>query len=138
MIDMEKLLTVYLKAETGQKVVAETPEKTTTAWIRLVLLDVADRTLPSDHLLNYFFQLDCYASGNGPGVPNSTFSYQQEAGSIARAARAALLAMPSESFTDAVITNVLVRGPRRMPDTEFETTRQRYILEAEVFAHVSS
>lgn len=128
MIDIEALLTTYLKTETGERIVGETPSSTGSPWVRLVLLDTDDRTRPTDHLLRYFVQLDCYASVNGPAG-------QGEAQAIASNVRAMLLAMPTEEFTDAVVTSVEIRGPRRLSDIDFNPARQRYILEAEICVH---
>lgn len=128
MIDVEALLTTYLKGETGERIVGETPSNTGTPWVRVWLQDVLDRTEPTDHLLMYPVQLDCYAGTPGPAG-------QGEAFEIASTIRDFLLAMRHEDFTDAVVTNVRVRGPRRFPDTDFNPARQRYILDAELYVH---
>ena len=128
MIDVEKLLTTYLKAETGERVVGEIPSSTGTPWILIRQFDADDRTRPTDRLNCHFLQLDCYASVNGP-------EGQGEAASLAFEVRKALHDMPVTDFTGAVVTSVVVRGPRRITDTGFSPARQRYILEAEIYVH---
>lgn len=128
MIDIEALLTTYLKAETGERIVGETPAAIDEPWVKLTLLDVLDRTRPTDHLLRYPVQLDCYAGTPGP-------TGQGEAFDIASAIRGFLLDMKGETFSDCVVTNVEVRGPRRIVDTALTPPRQRYILEAEIDVH---
>ena len=128
MIDVEKLLTTYLKAETGERVVGEIPSSTGTPWVLVRQFDADDRTRPTDRLNCHFIQLDCYASVDGPGG-------QGEASALGIEVRDLLLAMPTEDFTGAVVTSVVVRGPRRIPDTGFSPARQRYILEAEIYVH---
>lgn len=128
MIDVEKLLAAYLKTETGERVVGEIPASTGTPWVLVRQLDVDDRTRPTDRLNRHFVQIDCYASVDGPAG-------QGEAQAIAATVREFLLVMPSEEFTDAVVTSVEVRGPRRIPDTGFSPARQRYILEADIYVH---
>jgi len=127
-IDIEALLTSYLQNETGERIVGEIPSDTSEPWVKVALLDGRDQTRPTDYLNNFLVQLDCYAGENGP-------TGQGEAQSIASAVRGFLLAMPSEDFLDAVVTNVVVRGPRRIPDTEFKPARQRFILECEIDVH---
>lgn len=129
MINIEALLTTYLKAETGERIVGETPSTTSEPWVKITLLDVSDRTRPTDRLNRHFVQLDCYAGVTGP-------SGQGEAQGIASAVRGFLLDMVTEEFTGAVVTNVEVRGPRRLPDVDAgKPARQRYILEAEIDVH---
>lgn len=128
MIDIEALLTTYLKTETGEKVTGETPASTSEPWVKVILLDAYDRTRPVDRLNRFVVQLDCYAGTNGPAG-------QGEAQEIASTVRAFLLAMPGEDFTGATVTNVNVRGPRRIPDVEFKPARQRYIVEADIDVH---
>jgi hypothetical protein len=127
-IDIEALLTTYLKAETGERIVGETPTSTGSPWVKITLIDTDDRTQPTDHLLRYFVQLDCYAGSNGPAG-------QGEAQGIASTVRGMVLGMRTEEFAGAVVTNVTVRGPRRLPDPDFNPARQRYILEAEIYVH---
>lgn len=128
MIDVEKLLATYLKAETGERVVGEIPSSTGAPWILIRQFDADDRTRPTDRLNCHFLQLDCYPSENGPAG-------QGEASALGIEVRDLLLAMPTENFTGAVVTSVVVRGPRRIPDTGFSPARQRYILEAEIYVH---
>lgn len=129
MIDIEALLTAYLKSQTGERIVGETPDTTSKAWVKVALLDTYDRTRPADHLNRFFVQLDCYAGTPGPAG-------QGEAQSIAAKVRGLLLAMPGKQFTGAVVTNVEVRGPRRIPDVDAgKPARQRYILEVDIDVH---
>ena len=128
MIDVEKLLTTYLKAETGERVVGEIPASTGSPWVLVRQIDADDRTKPTDRLNCHFVQLDCYASVDGPAG-------QGEAFALAGEVRDLLFSMTVESFTGAVVTRVDVRGPRRISDVGFSPARQRYILEADIYVH---
>lgn len=127
--DIEKLVTNHLKAEVTTRVFGETPSNQETPWVKVTQLD--PRTIGSeqaDYFHAFYMQLDCYAGGNGA-------QYQGEASLLARQARAALVAMPEETFTDAVVTAVTFGSCPRIPDTEFDPARQRYILDVYVYAH---
>ena len=83
MIDIEKVLTAYLKTETGERIVGETPTSTGSPWVKVTLLDTDDRSRPTDRLLRHFVQFDCYAGSDGP-------SGQGEAQALCDQVRAAL------------------------------------------------
>lgn len=130
MIDIEALLTSHLKAKVTGRVYGETPDSTAAAWVKVALLDTDDRTQPTDHLLRHFIQIDCY----GPKVERGPEA-QGPAFTLASQVRTAIRELPTTDFTGAVVTSVVIRGPRRLPDLDFNPARQRYILEAEVCVH---
>jgi len=127
-IDIEKVLTAYLKTETGERIVGETPTSTGSPWVKVTLLDTDDRSRPTDRLLRHFVQFDCYAGSDGP-------SGQGEAQALCDQVRAALRQLSVVDLPEGVVTSVEIRGPRRIPDLDFESARQRYILEVELCVH---
>lgn len=127
--DIEAIVTAHLKAELVETVTGTTPRDTRQAWVKVTQIDVRNVSAPkSDHFNSFHIQLDCYASDNGP-------QYQGEAGDLFRSARAAMLALPDETLTGAVVTAVTFGSSPRIPDTSFEPPRQRYVLDTYVYAH---
>lgn len=129
MIDAELVTVTYLDGILDAAVVPETPDDTSEPWVKVIQIDSAQISgMDADTFNVYFLQLDCYPSGDG-------VEHQEEASDLARETRAALVAMPDATHTDAVVTAVRFGGSRRMPDEEFEPPRQRYIISANVYAH---
>lgn len=129
MIGAEKLVTDYLTGELGVRVSGSTPKDTGQPWIKVTQLD--DRNVAgerTDHFNVSYLQLDCYASVDGPAG-------QAEASSLYEAARNALLVMPDETFSDAVVTAVTFGTCPRVPDMEFDPPRQRYVLNVNLYGH---
>ena len=81
-----------------------------------------------DHLVEFYFQIDCYAGATG-GLP--------EAITLGRAVRAALVEMPNSEHDDAVVTATRIRGDRSLPDTAMEPSRNRVILTASCWIHAA-
>lgn len=124
--DAELITTEYLKAQTGHRVVGETPRNIEDPWVRLTQLDAGNESQSQpDHLIDFLLQLDCYA-GVGGG--------QTEAHLIAGDIRAALHGMPGVRG-GATVTCVRFAGMPRIPDTALEPPRQRFILTAHVYMH---
>src|SRR5207253_1208123 len=104
-------------------VVGRTPKDTSGQWARVTQLDARQAGAPTDHLTSFLVQLDIYAGGQGQVWTN------------ARTIRQALHEMPAAEHDAAVVTGVTFTGMARVPDTTFETARERVVLTAEIFAH---
>lgn len=125
--DAESILTAYLAAQTGKRIVGETPSDLGAAWVRLTLLDASNEANSRpEHLIDNLLQLECYA-GSGPDG-------QEEARGLAVDVRAALADL-SGPVDDAVVTAVRFAGMARVPDVALEPARQRYILTVHVYMH---
>jgi hypothetical protein len=119
----------YLRAlPEVDRVVAHPPDgdKRSTPWVMLTLLSAPqDPNSRHDHLVEFYFQIDCYAGSVG-GLP--------EVWPIAVAVRDALVYMPQDQ-DEAVVTRTLIRGFRYLPDTALEPARDRYTLTASCWMH---
>lgn len=125
--DVEKVISKYLRTETGERLVGKTPEDTDDSWVRLTRLDA--RTVGGDrhdHAIEAFVQLDCYAGKDGG---------QPEANTLGREIRAALIDMPNHTHAEATVSGVEIRSDARVPDQTFKVTRERVILTALVWLH---
>lgn len=120
-------------AALGVNVAGETPKKTTKPWVRVTLLNAADSPASGiEWLINSWLQLDCYAGKQA----TDDFDGQAEAHLVKATCRAVLKAMEGRTIDGIVITEVQFVGDRRLPDTEMEPARERYILMVTVRAHV--
>lgn len=133
--DAEAIIGTYLRTHTqvaalGARIVGQTPSDTIEPWVRLTQLDASNepRSRP-EHLIDYLIQCDCYAGRDGG---------QAQASLLARTVRAALDDMPSRSHTGAVVTRVKFTSMPRIPDTDYEPARERYILSGTVHMHGTS
>lgn len=118
-----KALKVRVLGETPPEADQEKP------WIRLTLIDPQNATGINrvERLVSYYLQLDCYAGATGG---------QSEAFAVATAARSALVGLPdADPFAEAVVTDADPLSMPRIPDTDFAATRQRYVLDIEVWMH---
>lgn len=117
----------------GTRIVGDTPSSVSASWVRLTQINApSDPTSTVDHLVPFFFQLDCYSSKEGIGG-----SPQKEASLIGRTIRAALQEMPDSSHTGAVVSRVRITRDSRQPDTDLEPARERRILSALVYMHAA-
>lgn len=128
-VDAEKLLSRHLREhpaiiDLDARVVGKTPSSTSTPWIKVVQID-GPQADPADHLTGYTLQLDCYAGSEGG---------QPEASQLARTVRGAVFEAPG-SHTEGVVTATRIAGAIRLPDTDFEPARERFVLTVEVWAH---
>jgi hypothetical protein len=136
--DAEAVVGAYLREHPdlvalGARVAGRTPSKMTQPWVRLTQLN-APKTAGStpERLIHYLLQLDAYAGD----VAMSAHSGQAEASLLARTVRAALVAMPAETFDDVVVTDAVVHSMPRIPDPDAgEPARERFILTATVRMH---
>ncbi len=111
------------------RVVTKPPEERSTPWVMVQLLSAPQPpNSRTDHLVEFYFQIDCYAGARG-GIP--------EAVSLGQTVRQALFDMPDVDHEDAVTTATRIRGYRYLPDPSFEPARDRAIITASVWIHPS-
>lgn len=133
--DLEQIAVQALLADTavtgivGDRVGTRTPRTFGEPWVRVTLIDdLPDPSSSALHLVRGMVQIDCYG-GNGSGS-------QQDASSLARTCRTVLHRLAYEpQATGAVVSRVNPGGIRRLPDTDLEPDRERYILTVEIAAH---
>lgn len=131
--DAEKIISGYLRTHADMqaleaRVVGKTPQSTELPWVRVTQLD--DRSSHrSDHLHEFYLQFDCYAGADGG---------QPEASQLGRTVRELILAA-HEASLDAVVTGSEIRSHARIPDPDLdEPARERFVITALVWMHVSS
>jgi hypothetical protein len=93
--------------------------------IRMTLFDPVPVESRTNHLIENFLQLDCYA-----GQSNSSV----EASLLGRTVQAALNAMRGP-YDGGTVTHVEFTGGGLLPDTDVKPPRWRYIVEATVLLH---
>lgn len=132
-MNIEKIVTAYLRDDNAvaalveRRIVAKTPDSLAEPWVRLTLLaDPQDFRSQHDHLREFYLQLDCYAGATGG---------QPEALSLYEAVRAAILAIHTGDHTGATISAGRINGGARIPDTDLEPARERFVVTATVYAH---
>lgn len=129
--DPELLLVTYLRSQTtvtdlADRIGTRTPPSTDQPWIRIALLPVTpDPGSSALHLARALLQIDCYAGRNDT---------QAQASLLARTVQHAIHLMPAREHPGAVITSAQASF-RRLPDTDLEPARERYILEATLILH---
>lgn len=129
--DAEAVIGSYLRNHaavkaTGARVVGRTPSDTAKPWVRVTQLDAATvGDHRSEHLIEWFGQLDCYAGTGG----------QEEASKVTRTVRAALAEMYAAPLSGVVVTGARFVSSPRLPDDDFEPARERYALSAIVWLH---
>lgn len=134
--DGEKIVGTFLRGHEdvvalGTRIVGETPSSVEDSWVRLTQLDApSDPRSSVDHLVAFYFQIDCYASHVG-----ISGSQQREVALLASTVRAVLMAMPSAAHSGAVVSRVRINGDSRQPDTQLEDARERRIITATVYMH---
>jgi Protein of unknown function (DUF3168) len=126
--DIEAVLTAYLTAQTGERIVGTTPNDISTPWVRLTQLDARNEaTSRPERLIEFVVQLDCFAGEPKEGA-------QAEASELAREVRATLAEMEGV-YGGVTVTDVRFSGMPRIPDTTKEPARERFVLTAHVYAH---
>jgi hypothetical protein len=126
-IDIEAIVTAYLTPEVADLavVVGNTPEDIDQPWVRVRHIGTAAAgNRDADYFHSFHIQFDCYAGTPGP-------EGQGEASTLYRAVRTTLALMPEE--VDEV-TAVRFVNALRLPDDALKPSRQRYILDARVYA----
>jgi hypothetical protein len=139
---MQKILSDFLRdALAGPRVVSDPPpeDRRDTAWIQVIQTPEATHNLndPADRLIEFYFQLSCYAGRDGG---------QPESDRLCRDALAALKEMPGqhgapkEGETACVVSAAKpLTGPGFFPDSDgFEPARARSIASTIIYAHAVS
>jgi hypothetical protein len=111
------------------QIVSQTPDEDDRAqpWVRVTQLDATpEANSRPEHLIEFMLQFDCYT-----GATN----LQEDASTLNRTVRAALKDLEGRTVDGAVVTCVRVTSNFRLPDTDLEAARERYVLTADVYAH---
>jgi len=131
--DAEAIVGRYLRSRSaiktlGARVLGEAPDDRRTPWVQVVQLDYrAVDDSRSDHLLEWYGQLSCYAGESGG---------QAEASLLARTVIEAIVALSGEEVEGAVVTGARIVSAPRIPDTEgFEKARERFPVSCEIWLH---
>ena len=125
----QKIVSDYLREhdDVGGRVVSTPPDgdKRGTSWVMVTQLAAPqDPTSRHDHLVEFYFQIDCYAGATG-GLP--------EALTLGGDVRAAIVAMPDRRHDDAVVTATQITVRPLDPDTDDGARRaNRVVLTASV------
>ncbi len=134
----QKVVQDYLRDQIdGVRIVSNPPPEGSrdTAWVQVIQTGATHNGLdPTDKQIGFYYQFSCYAGEDG-GVP--------EAERLSRKVSAAVTAMlgvfdaPTEDDSDVVVSGAAVEnGPLSLPDTDgFEPARDRFLLDAVVYAH---
>lgn len=132
--DGEKIVSDYLRDDervseiVDRRIVGKTPEDTDAPWVRLTQIDAPSTGSPH-HLIEFYFQLDCYAGKEGG---------QPEAKALGAAVFDALAALDGANHQadDAVVTACRPNLGLRRPDDDVGTpARERVISTAFVTMH---
>lgn len=135
-VDGEKLVGDYLREEPalsaliGRRVVGKPPASTDEPWVKQVLLSAPQAPgSQADHLIEHYFQFDCYA-GNDGGQPEALL--------VGRTLREALQEGPG-AHDLGVWTATRIEGFGRIPDPVLKDrsgdARERVIVTASVWMH---
>lgn len=132
--DVEKIVGEYLRdnptvsALVGDRVGGRHPRSLEEPWVKVV--QIGDSVIGNSpvHLVAVDLQLDCYGSAD-------EYAAHGEASELSRAVRAVLAEMPEETFAGAVVSDVKFGPLSRIPDTDLEPARERFILSATVYCH---
>ena len=131
--DIEILVVAHLRntqsvIDLTTRIGTRTPSSLAGQFVKVTVLD--DQQTPGSkalHLVDCLVQIDCYGSSNRD-------SAHAEASLLARTVREAVIAMPSASHTGAVVSSARASS-RRLPDTDLEPARERYIVTGTLSLH---
>lgn len=128
-VDGEKLLSNFLRTHASivaedTRIVGRTPGQTDDSWVMVTQLG-GGQTDMADHLIDCYFQIDCYA-GKAGGQP--------EANSLAAAVRTALRDVAG-THSGGVASPAWINDQSRVPDEDLEPIRERVILTVSVPIH---
>lgn len=101
-------------------------------WVRLTQLAATD-VGGVERLIDYLVQFDCYAGATA----TRDYVGQAAASTLARTVRAVLKAVQGETYGGVVITSVGFQSMVRLPDTDFEPARERFVLTAAIHCHAA-
>lgn len=131
--DVEVLVVAHLRAtqaviDLTTRIGTRTPSTLAGQFVKVQVLDEQqDTSSPALHLIRALVQIDCYGSSNRD-------SAHAEASLLARTIREAVHAMPAATHTGAVV-NAARASSRRLPDTDLEPARERYVLTCDLVLH---
>lgn len=139
---IEAILFTYLGDHpdlSGVRVAGSLPSKQSqqaAPWVKVVQLDATDRSSGLEHLIEYLVQFDCYAGATAQREHDG----QSEAADVALTVRALLKAaqgtvLDTGLSRDLAVSQVSFAGMPRLPDTDYEKPRERYVLTAEITGH---
>lgn len=133
--DTEVLVVAHLRATDAvmaltQRVGTKTPVSLDGQFAKVTLLDEGmHRGSRALHVVHPLVQIDCYGSSNRD-------SAHAEASLLARTIREAIVAMAAASHSGAVVTAARATQ-RRLPDSELDPPRERYIVTCELTLHAA-
>lgn len=130
--DVEALVGTYLRedeavSEITDRVGGRTPRETSDPWIRITQITDEKISRPLA-FMRVELQLDIYG-------PEDRATAHETASTLARTVRESLDAMPETQFDDAVVSAVTFGPLSRVPDSDFEPPRERFVLTARVHVH---
>lgn len=131
--DIEIVVAAHLRATTAvmlltQRIGTRTPPNIAGQFVKVTLIDDEQAAnSPALHLVHALVQIDCYGSSNRD-------SAHAEASLLARTVREAIVAMPQATHTGCVVTATRASS-RRLPDTELDPARERYIVTCNLTLH---
>lgn len=129
-MDIERLVGMYLR-DNGVRAVTETPNDKTTGWVRYTMISEPEAAnLPVRWVIEPLMQIDVYASASGLNG-----SQIAEIADVKDTVITLLGEMPKESHEEGVVTATRILTASRSPDTVLEKARQRYIIQARIWAH---
>lgn len=109
----------------GDRIGGRTPTTIDEPWVRIT--QIADQQISRGLVfVRVDVQIDCFGSSDRANA-------HAEASELARYARAALDAMPTVEFEDAVVSAVQFGPMSRVPDGTMEPERERFVFRASVF-----
>jgi hypothetical protein len=129
--DGKRIVADYLRedarvASFTSSVRTTSPSDTSHAWVKITQISALQAPEdPTDHLIEFVLQFDCYAGKMG-GPP--------EAADLSYAVRDALVALRG-SQNGAVVTAARILEHSDLPDETFEPERERMIVTSSVFMH---
>jgi hypothetical protein len=132
--DAERVVSDYLRTHSAvaaytTSIRGAAPDDTSHAWVKVTQLSGSQGD-PPDHLIEHYFQFDCYAGKMGG---------QPEAVDLARTVRMALVEISRGSHSGAVVTRGRIDGFARVPDDQLNDdrghARERVIITASVWMH---
>ena len=112
------------------RVAGRTPNDAALPWVRVTQLDASD-VGGVEHLIDYLVQFDCYAGSEAMKAHVG----QSEASDLARTVRAVLKGAQGTVQAGTAVAHVGFTGMARIPDTDFEPARERFVLTASIHAH---
>jgi hypothetical protein len=96
--------------------------------VKVTQLDATESSFGVEHLVNFYYQFDCYAGGGDANSP-------VQASKLSRTVRAVLKSLQGTVQSGVTITDVAFTGHASIPDEAFTPWRERFVLDAEIRCH---